>query len=481
LSSLAVVPTVPGDLRLSRLSDDEQRTVRGLIQQLQHYQRHNQLMDRYYEGKQRVRDLGIAIPPHLRNIETVVGWPGTGVDALEERLDHDGWTVPGDPDGALGVDEIVDNNHLDDELRAGRLDALIYGISFITAGTGEAGEPNPLVTVESPKWMTASWNRRRRAVDAAISVSWGDAYPGQVTALTLYLLVDGRGKTLQLEANGVGQWRVRDRDDHRLPFVPVWPMANRTRRSDDRGRSEITRAMRTVTDNAVRTVLGMEVAREFFSAPQRWIMGASESSFVDKDGKPKTAWETYLGRVLALERPEGSEKNPEVGQFAASSPSPFLEQLRGLAQMAAAESAVPVKYFGLVHESNPASADAALIDESRLNKRAERRQSTFGRAEAAAMRGAVWLRDGEDPGVTPRPKWKPAATPTMAAAADRAYKLTKIGILPPDSEVTLEQVGLDEDQRERVLDDLRRSRSRQTVEALAAAAQAAGNGADDGQ
>lgn len=462
--SLTVVPQIPADMQLSRLSDDERTTVRGLVQQLQDVQPHNLLMERYYDGKQRVRDLGIAVPPHLRSVETVVGWPGTAVDVLEERLDHDGWTDPGDH----GVAEIVEANQLDDELRGGRLDALIYGIAFIAAGSGSDGEPDPLITVESPKWMTAAWNRRRRAVDSAMSVTWGDEFPGQVTGATLYLLRDGRGETIRVEANGIGQWRVVDRDQHGLPFVPVWPLVNRPRRGDDRGRSEITRALRTYTDNAVRTVLGMEVAREFFSAPQRWIMGASESSFVDKDGNPKTAWETYLGRVLALQ-PDEDGKNPEVGQFAGSSPAPFLEQLRGLAQMAAAEAAAPVKNFGLVHDSNPASADAALMDEARLNKRAERRQSTFGRSEASSMRGALWIRDGRDPGVTPQPVWRPAATPTLAASADATQKLVASGVLPADSEVTMRRVGLSEADRDQVTADLRRARANGTVERLIAA------------
>ncbi|MBQ1167342.1 hypothetical protein KBZ21_56010, partial [Streptomyces sp. A73] len=41
---------------------------------------------------------------------------------------------------------------------------------------------------------------------------------------------------------------------------------------------------------------------EFYGAPQRYILGASESAFQDAEGNTKSAWETYIGRVLALER-----------------------------------------------------------------------------------------------------------------------------------------------------------------------------------
>ncbi|MBQ1164418.1 hypothetical protein KBZ21_41245, partial [Streptomyces sp. A73] len=40
----------------------------------------------------------------------------------------------------------------------------------------------------------------------------------------------------------------------------------------------------------------------FYGAPQRYILGASESAFQDAEGNTKSAWETYIGRVLALER-----------------------------------------------------------------------------------------------------------------------------------------------------------------------------------
>lgn len=448
--------------QVPQLSDVEQNTAKRLFNKLQAFQSANARQDAYYEGSQRVRDLGISIPPHLRTIETVVGWPGMAVDVLEERLDHDGWSTPGVSGDPLGISQIVDDNRLDVEFNAGHLDALIYGISFGVAAGGGRGEPDPLVTVESPTRMTATWDRRRRAVSEAMLVSTNSA--GTVDGATLWL----PEVVLELRKSD-DRWTLEDRRRNRLGRPPVVRLANRTRAGDTTGRSEITRAVRALTNNAVRTVLGMEIAREFFSSPQRWIMGADETSFQDADGNAKTAWETYLGRVLALSADEHGNR-PEVGTFPASSPSPYGEQLRVLAQMVAAETALPVKYLGLVHDSNPASADAALIDESRLNKRTERRQRSFGAAEGELLRMALHIRDGADPGVTPRPIWRPAATPTLAAAADATMKLVSAKILPPDSELTYRRIGLDDREIERLRDEKRRDRARQTVTALAEAA-----------
>src|SRR5690606_37117023 len=77
---------------------------------------------------------------------------------------------------------------------------------------------------------------------------------------------------------------VVERDDHGVGLVPVVQFANRQRVSDRAGRSEITPAVMSITDAACRTLLGMEVSREFFAAPQRYILGASEGAFEDQEG-----------------------------------------------------------------------------------------------------------------------------------------------------------------------------------------------------
>lgn len=449
--------------RLTVLSDDESAAVKALLDQLNAVQTHNAMVAAYYEGKTRIKDLGIAIPPHLRTIETVIGWPGTVVDVLEERLEHNGWIVPGATDD-LGISEIVEANQLNEEFSRGHLDALIYGIAFGVVGRGGDGEPDTLITVESPTRMTGRWDRRKRALVDALCVTTDDE--GKITGAAYYKPKE----TIDLVVGDRG-WTVEKRDRHNMDAVPAEPLINRPRAGDVGGRSEITRAIRSYTDNAVRTVLGMEIAREFFAAPQRYILGADESAFQDAEGHVKTAWESYLGKVLALTANEDGTL-PQVGSFAAGSPQPFVEQLRQLAQLVAAESGMSATYLGIVQD-NPASADAIRAADVRLEKRAERRQRIFGAAEGRLMRKGLWVRDGKDPGVTPRPIWRDAGTPTRSAQAQDAVALVAAGILPGDSDVTYERIGLSEADRQRIRSDLRRARATKMVSALAAAAQAA--------
>lgn len=427
---------------LSGFSEFEHQVAQRLLNQLGLRLIKNQVKWAYYEGEQRVRDLNISIPPSMRDVQTVVGWPSTTVDVLEERLDLEGW---GGSDE--GLDEIFVANHLDTESGQAHLDALICGVAFVAVGSGMAGEPNPLITIESPRNMTASYDARSRRLSAALSQIW-DRERGRPSSITLYL----PNETITADMTPNGQWMVVERDQHRLGRVPVARLVNKPRSSDINGRSEITRAVRGYTDNAVRTLLGMEVSREFYAAPQRYALGVAESAFVDSEGNPKTAWETYIGRVWALQAGQddaGNETMPVVGQFPAGSMAPYVEQVRLLSQLLAAEAAIPASYLGFVTE-NPASADAIRQAEARLVKRAERRQRDFGASWKNVAELSLLIRDGQPAPPGMYVKWRDASTPTRAATTDAIVKLVQAGILPANSDVTYDLLGFTDQQRGRL-------------------------------
>lgn len=455
----AAVPLIPPDV----LELEDRRPLEAMLDRLRSFASTNADKEQWYEGTRQIPDLGISIPPHLRDLETVVGWPGTTVDVLEERLDLEDWLSPG---ADLGLSEVFRENDLDVLSSLAHLDALIYGVAFVVVGSGAAGEPDPLVTVESPLSMTAEFDPRSRRIVSAVSrVADKD---GNTVQATVYRA----DETVRVERDR-GVWVVVDRDRHRLGRVPVARLVNRPRTARMDGRSEITRAVRSYTQQAVRTLLGMEVNREFYSSPQRYALGADPDSFTDRDGNALSSWETVMGRFLAIGRDEDGNV-PEMGTFASSSPAPYLDQVRGLAQLLAAEAAIPASYLGF-HTENPSSADAIRQAEARLVKRAERRQRMFGMAWTEAARLALLVRDGEVPEGfgSVRPLWRDPSTPTRAAAADEAVKLIGSGVFPPDSEVTYERIGLSDTDKQRLIADKRRATATASVSVLAAAAQAA--------
>jgi hypothetical protein len=456
------------------LSQDERDIISQMLQTMTRYEYGNALKAAYYEGEQRVQQLGIAIPPNLQELEAVVGWPGTTVDVLEERLDWYGWATDGD-DFDLG--DVYGANVLDVEAGMAHLDALIYGTAFAVVGSGGDGEPSPLVTMHSPRAMTGLWDARRRRLRAAFST----VTEGGQSEAALYL-PDQTVYLSRTDAN-VTSWVVDDRDVHRLGRVPVAQFVNRPRASRPEGRSEISRSVRYYTDNAVRTMLGMEVHREFYQAPQRYALGVDENAFTDTAGNVRTGWETIMGRVWAIGRDEDGEL-PEIGQFTPASPAPYIDQVKGIAQLLAAEAAIPPSYLGF-QTDNPASADAIQRSEARLVKRAERRQAAFGRTWLEVGQLCLLVRDGVVPdefsSVTS--KWRDASTPTRSAAADEATKLVGAGVLPPDSAITYDRIGLSPAEQRQLSADRRRATGSAALQAIAAAAQnrqTAVNGANGG-
>lgn len=455
------------ELPLTFLSDDELALISVLRADLLRDRSQLLLRDAYFNGEQLVRDLGISIPPQLKGLHTVIGWPRIGVEALEARLDLEAFRwVDGRDSSDLG--EIVEANDLLDEASLAHTDSLIYGREYLAVGSGDCGTDDcpPLISIESPLDMTLLWDARVRMGVAALRECHSDGLVESVPddrMIVLYL----PDQTVQAMPTASGGWEVVDRDIHNLGVVPVVRMANRQRTSDRVGRSEITPDVMSITDAACRRLMGIEVAAEFFGAPQRYILGASESAFQDADGSPKSAWETYIGRMLALERDEDGQI-PEVGQFAAHDPSGQTKIVDLYARIMATQLGLPPHMLGYTSD-NPASADAIRSAESMLVKKAERRTKRFGAAWQQAMRLALWVRDGELPDKTRRIEtvWRNPATPTLAAQTDAAVKLVQAKILPADSDVVLELAGLTEGQRQRVRADRRRSAGGSVLDRLA--------------
>lgn len=448
--------TVFDALEAEGIDADTQAVFKAMIDQLRARHPRNKLRRDYYDGRYTVDSLGISIPPSMSTLETVVGWPSTVVDVLEERLDVDGITVGSDDEAS--VLEVWTSNQMPVDSGMAHLDALITGVTFIAVSPGADGEPPVLLTSEPASNMTGIWNARSRRLDYALSGHWST---NDWTDFTLFT----ESQVIECRPDAIGRWSVEVRG-HGLDRVPVTRLVNKPRTGRQWGRSEISRPVMSYTDNAVRTMLGMEVAREFYSAPQRYIMGAASDAFTRPDGSVAPAWESYLGRWLAMERDEDGNL-PTVGQFSASSPAPYIDQLKGLAQMLSAEASIPPSYLGF-HTDNPPSADGIRAQEARLVKRAERRQRVFGAAWNEALRMALTMRDGSAPDVQVR--WRDAATPTVAAMSDAATKLVSVGVLPAESDVTLEKIGLDPAEVERVKVERRRSQARSTLTSLAAAA-----------
>lgn len=466
----------------------------ALLQQLENkvggYKQINRLLKAYYEGSFWLNKIGFSVPPKMRDFQTVIGWPAIIVDVIEERLKWKGWfdlsiledpqaqeeqdvfdpnadpleDVPEPASVDKSIQKFFDDVYLDNSLEAEapmvHLDSLIFGCGFASVGTRDPDdlEKTPLVTTESTELTTGIYDPQRRRLTSGVVFRTDDE--GNVMRAAL-LKPD---ETIYLRRIGVGgRWIVEDKDQHGLGRVPLVPFINRPMGSRRSGRSEITRPIRGYTDIGVRTILGMETNREFFSAPQRYVLGATEDDFRDEAGNKIPGWQSVIGRLWGIGRNEDGEL-PEVGQWDPAPSRPYLEQIQGLSQLVAADGAVPQTYLGFMSD-NPASADSIRALESRLIKRSERRITSFGWSWAEVGR-LCWLmkNPGED---VPRldTDWGNPATPTMQADADWAIKLIAAKVLSPNSTVARNRLNFSKSEQAIIEQENRREEAKARVQA----------------
>ena len=129
-----------------------------------------EVLNSYYEGTQ---PLTYMHPEIFREVAdrirpVIIGWPQLVVDALEERLDVEGFRLPNKESSEDDLWRVWQANDLDEESQLGHIDALSMRRAYVAVGTNEDDADTPLVSVESPLEMYADVDPRTRKVRAAL-------------------------------------------------------------------------------------------------------------------------------------------------------------------------------------------------------------------------------------------------------------------------------------------------------------------------
>lgn len=456
--SSAVTPTLPS----LGLSDDEQRLIGQLRNQYQRDAGTMALCEQYYRGEQAIKNLRIAVPAELEgHLRTLVGWAAMAVDPYVERLNVDCFRQVNATDGDEYLMAMMDANNFASEQSLAYTDALSMGPSYWVVGSPAIRGDAPVATVESPLNTAVLWDLRGTSPRAMMQEYWSD--DGRRRGA---LLVPG--KTVHLAQDEAGAWVVANRDEHGFDFVPVVRMANRPRTNNRSGSSEITPALQSIIDDACRTLMDLGIARELYSVPQKAILGATEAAFQKADGSAASTLETYVTKVLGLERDENGEL-PTLHQFTAYDPSVFTKILDWFASSAAGLVAAMPQDLGLYTQGNPASADAGLVADDRRNRRAKRMQRQFaGPLTDVAKLMVRFDNNGRLPDNYERlaVDWTPVEMHAPSLVSDAVTKEITAGAVPATSDVTLKRLGYSAVDRRRLEQDRRVDDGRNLARAL---------------
>lgn len=446
------------------VDDDDLRVIRKLASTWRSKLPRNQLRSVYYDGKMALMPTGNIPAEAMQRIRAVLGWPAKSVTALAHRTVFDGFVSPTQDQDPFELVDLLDDNRFDIEFPQAVVSGFKHSCAFITTTRGDvqSGDPAVVVQARSAEWSAALWDRRRRRVSAYLGVT-GLTDDGQLDSFDVYL----PDKILKCSRNKSGRWAAKTLPNP-LGEVLAEPLTYDPQLDRPFGRSRISRAVMTITDHALSTIVRSEIASDFYAAPRMAALGVAEDAFTQ--GK----WNAAIDRWFALTKDEDGD-TPSVQQFPQMTMQPLSEQYRMYASQFAGETGLPISALGIVQD-NPPSAEALYAAEKDLIVEARAATRVMGGALRQVARRAVMIRDGrtEAPdelrGI--RANWlNPAFTSPITAAA-ALQNLNQVFPWIGETEVALEYAGFTSAEVTRLLADKRRGSAHRLVEQLRAASTA---------
>lgn len=135
----------------------------------------------------------------------------------------------------------------------------------------------------------------------------------------------------------------------------------------------------------MRTLKRSEVSAEFYSFPQKYVLGLSP------DAEALDKWRATVSTMLQLDKDEDGD-SPTVGQFEQQSMAPYVEQLKMFASLFAGETGLTLDDLGFSTD-NPSSVEAIKAQHENLRLIARKAQKTFSVGFLNAGYLAACLRD----------------------------------------------------------------------------------------
>lgn len=342
---------------------------------------------KHYDMKYQDPSIGITIPPEIRTrYRAVLGWCGKAVDSLADRLVFREFA-----NDNFEINEIFQMNNPDVFFDSAVLSALIASCCFVYISKGEGDTP------------------RLQVIEANSATGVIDPITGLLTEGYAVLERNDEGKP-SLEAHflpGRTDYYVDGRFSYsiknKVTYPLLVPIIHRPDAVRPFGRSRITRAAVYYQRYAKRTLERADITAEFYSFPQKYVVGTHP------DSEPMDKWKATITSMLEFTKDEDGDK-PTLGQFTTPSMSPFTEQLRTAAAGFAGETGLTLDDLGFVSD-NPSSVEAIKASHENLRLAGRKAQRSLGSGFLNVGYVAACLRDDypylRSQFYKTKPKWEP--------------------------------------------------------------------------
>lgn len=373
---------------------------------------------KYYEMKNKNVDTSAVIPPEIRQMyKATLGWCGKAVDSLADRLVFRTFS-----NDVFDLNGIYAMNNPDVLFDSAVLSATISSCCFIYISPDGEGFP------------------RLQVIDGSNATGIIDPITGLLIEGYAVLKRGENGEVLMDAYFTAGNTRYFEKRKKKYalksykdmknvaPYPLLVPVINRPDANRPFGRSRISRACIYLQNFAKRTLERSEVSAEFYSFPQKYVLGLDpEAEEIDK-------WKATISSMLRFDKDEDGG-SPELGQFSQQSMGPFTEQLKAAASMFAGETGLTMDDLGFSTD-NPSSSEAIKASHESLRLLARKAQRAFGSGFLNAGYLAACVRDGvaykRNQLYLAVPRWRPIFEADFAALSGAGDSLIKIQQAFPD-------------------------------------------------
>lgn len=444
---------------ISRLGDEkaihDAARLRACIDVFRaNFNRNAELYD-IYEGCVPLYKVPDFVPNRYKSMQLGCPWPAIAVNSVVERSQFDGYVLK-DKDSATAnlIREISERTNIQLGYQAALVDAQVTGVSFACVVMDDDGAA---VRWHTAKTAAGLWSWRKNQLECGFAIvdrmpkksaPSGKEYQDTVPSAVDFYVEDGIWEiTRDTENWWSAEFKPQAMGACQMLAIPYQPDG-----THPLGRSRFTRPMRSIVQEYMSNALNLHVATEFTAIGQKWATGLSDEQFTAlSQNKWKFAADTA---VLVTDNP-ATGSNPQFGSFTQQSMEPILSVKRSLAMDFAAASSIPISEL-LTQDSNPTSAEALAAAKDKLislvesvNVRNKAILKRIGLMLLAIEQGkALDALTDEERGIMVH--MREPSTPTAAAMADSALKMSQVIEGFGKTDVCLERMNFDESERARI-------------------------------
>lgn len=331
----------------------------------------------HYDMKHTAKDLSKIMPEQFDWLHPVLGWCAKAADSISDRIVFENFT-----NDTMELNEIFDLNSKDVLTDSTVSSAVVTSCSFIYVSIAD-GIPrlqaidggNATGILDPVTHMLTEGYAVLERIKSTTETRWS-SYFG-TPAVEAYFTAE----ETQIYRYG----KLAERYPNPAPYALLVPVIHRPDPIRPFGRSRISRACMDLMDSALRTLKRSEVSAEFYSFPQKYLLG------LDPETEMPDKWQATISSFLRFDK-DGEGEHPVLGQFQQQSMTPYNEQLKTIASMFAGETGLTLDDLGF-STANPSTPEAIRASHETLRLAARKAQRDFAVGFLNAGYLAACLRD----------------------------------------------------------------------------------------